>query len=147
MRSSVKSKGFSLLELMIVVAILGIISAVAYPSYVEYVLESRRGDAHKALLMVMQAEERFYNNSGTYSYTTTLGGAAGTGLQLDVVGGAFQTEDATYNITAAACGAGIAQCVQLTATAIGDQAEDTDCATITYQSTGTKGGTSGLNCW
>lgn len=143
----IHSKGFSLLELMIVVAVVGIISAVAYPSYVEYVREAGRSDAHKALLTVMQAEERFYNNSGTYSYTTTLGGAAGTGLQLAVTGGAYRTPDARYDVTAAACGGGIAECVQLTATAIGDQADDTDCATITYQSTGAKGGTSGLDCW
>lgn len=61
-----KQKGFTLVELMIVVAIVGILAAIAYPSYQEYVARARRADAKTVLLEDAQFLERFYTQSGTY---------------------------------------------------------------------------------
>jgi len=60
------SSGFTLIELMIVVAIIGIIAAIAYPSYVQYVERARRSDAQGALMGLAGAMERHRATNGTY---------------------------------------------------------------------------------
>ncbi len=67
-----KQRGFTLIELMIVIAIIGIIAMVAMPAYRGYVLESQREDTMTKLLQVVQLQERFYLNNARYS-TTMLG--------------------------------------------------------------------------
>jgi type IV pilus assembly protein PilE len=73
------SLGFTLIEVMITVAIIGILAAVAYPSYAEQVARSRRGDAQAALLETAQWLERQYTVSNAYNKTgagTTINNAA-----------------------------------------------------------------------
>lgn len=60
-------RGFSLIELMIAVAIVGILSAIAYPSYQEHVHSANRADAQVALTELSQFMERYYTQSGTYA--------------------------------------------------------------------------------
>ncbi|MEE4373510.1 type IV pilin protein [Pseudomonas alliivorans] len=61
------TRGFTLIELMIVVAIVGILAAVAYPSYTEYVRRTHRAEIASLLSEQTQALERFYSRSGTYA--------------------------------------------------------------------------------
>lgn len=58
--------GFALIELMIVVAIIGILASIAYPSYLEQVRKSRRADATGALMGLAGAMERYYTENGNY---------------------------------------------------------------------------------
>lgn len=67
--------GFTLIELMIVVAIVGILAAIAYPSYQESVKKSRRSDAQSALTGLSVAMERYYNDEGNTYVGATLGSA------------------------------------------------------------------------
>ncbi|WP_329604933.1 type IV pilin protein [Spartinivicinus ruber] len=60
--------GFSLIELLIVVAIVGILAAVGYPSYQEYVRKSMRSDAQSALMQLANAMERFYTEQSPATY-------------------------------------------------------------------------------
>jgi type IV pilus assembly protein PilE len=132
------TRGFTLIELMIVVAIVGILFSIALQSYEGYVLRSHRADGQSILLDISAREERFLAQNNTY--TTDLTTAAGLNL------GSATSNDGYYDVTVAACATGIANCYLVTATATGGQMGDTGCAIITYSSIGVRSGTTG-NCW
>ena len=69
---SVRSRGFTLIEVMIVCAVVAILAAIALPSYLTSVQKSRRTDAKSALLAAAGQMERYFTERGTYS-TATLG--------------------------------------------------------------------------
>ncbi|MEQ9022716.1 MAG: type IV pilin protein [Pseudomonadales bacterium] len=117
-KSPVRSSGFTLVELMIAVVIIAILAAFAVPSYQSFVLESKRAEGTTALMRIMDMQERYYTNQFPPTYTTDLD--AELGFSSDPV----ITESGYYSISAAACGSGITACVQLTATAQTEVAED-----------------------
>ena len=109
-------EGFSLIELMIVVAIIALLAMVAYPSYMETVRETRRTEGIALINKVMQAQERHFINNLTYTTDLTdLGMAVATNLP---------SENGHYQISAAACAGGlpIDECINVVATAQGSQA-------------------------
>lgn len=64
--------GFTLIELMIVVAIVGVITAIAYPSYQQYVERAKRSDAMTALMLATQAMERYRGNHFNYDINSDI---------------------------------------------------------------------------
>jgi len=134
------TRGFSLIELMIVIVIMGILMAISLPMYRDYVLRSHRVDAHGALLDVASRQERFAAQYNTY--TTEVAGAEGLNM------GTTRSPEGYYNISVAACSETrpITNCFVLTAFALGDQANDTRCRRITYDSDGDKAGST-ADCW
>jgi type IV pilus assembly protein PilE len=132
-----KHQGFTLIELMVVVAIIGIISAIAFPSYNSYMKKSRRADAKVGLSKLADKQERYYLQQNTYATST-----ATLGLANPVV-----SDEGYYNITVSA-GAGTAG-FTLSAAAVGVQTADTttgagDCTTMTLSSTGAR---TPEKCW
>jgi len=133
-----KSAGMTLIELMIVVAIVALLAAIAVPSYRQYVLRANRTEATTALLQLAAAQEKFYLQNNTYAGNALLAVAppAGLGLSATTAGGRY-----TVAITAANAAA-----FSATATAAGAQAADTTCATFTINQAGARTATS-ANCW
>lgn len=72
MKHQLKNQGFTLIELMVVVAIVGVLAAIAYPSYQDSVRRSARAEARAAMLNIAQLQERYFTDRG--SYITIAGG-------------------------------------------------------------------------
>jgi type IV pilus assembly protein PilE len=116
------SKGYSLIELMVVVAIIGIISAIAYPSYQGYMQDTYRAQAVADLRLCSLALERYF--SGGFSYedaddnnVCTLVspvGATGTGIQYNITYQSLTDNDFRIRATPAS-GACDPECIELTA--------------------------------
>ncbi|MDN5849562.1 MAG: type IV pilin protein [Nitrococcus sp.] len=138
-------RGFSLIELMITVAVLAIIAAIAYPSYINQVTKSHRSTGQSKLLEIMQAQERYFTTNNTYTDDLTDLGYGSAG--------AVPADGGWYTVAAAACSKTIPinQCVLLTATPQNSQAtNDTTCGNLTLNSRGQKGetGTGSVDeCW
>jgi len=130
------SRGFTLIELMITVAVLGIIVAIAYPAYIDFIERSRRAEAHEALQNVATLQEQFYTNNKGYSDSLSELGVSAT-----TENGYYQLQDpiSTSNTID-----GFAQAYTISATAQGSQADDTECGTIQLDSNGNQ---SPPDCW
>lgn len=133
--------GFTLIELMIVVAIIGILAGVAFPNYQNYTREARRSDAHNALLTMANNLEKHFSDNNTYVVDLSAMGYNESAADT------IDSTEGNYTVQVAAGNSGIAVSYVATATAVGIQAVDTGCATITYDSTGRKGSTGGDDCW
>ena len=115
------NRGFTLAELMIVVAIVAILAALAYPSYQSHVVKSRRGVAKACLLELAQFMERYYTTKMTYSGATL----PSTQCQTDLSGyytfqfASGQPTATTYNVQAVAQGVQAAKDAACTPLAVG----------------------------
>lgn len=144
-----RHKGFTLIEMMIVIAIIAVLAAIAIPNYQQYLIKSGRSEGQAKLLEAMQMQERFYSQNQTYTANLGTGGLAYSGVAANADA---PSEDSRYLIRAAVCDAGtaISSCVLLTAIPQGGQASDVVCANLTLNSRGVKG-TSGTGpvttCW
>ena len=128
------SRGFTLLEMMIVIVIIGILAAIAMPRFDGYLQKTRRTDARAALLEIASMQERLFFERSQYS------GALGDAWS-NMDGTAFVSNEGFYVLTLALGADGDAGTFTATATARGAQSGDDDCATLTIDDTGLKAAT------
>lgn len=134
--------GVTLIELMIVVAIIGILAAIAYPSYRQQVLKSGRVEGKRELMQQAQALEKCFTRLGVYN------NAANCQPVAALTGAGVQSEENRYLVTATLAADGAS--FTLSAAPQGAQAGDTRCGTLTLDSLNIRGrsGTDALNdCW
>lgn len=135
-----RQSGFTLVELMIVVVVIGVLAAIALPSYQNSVRKSRRSDAHSLLMEVANRQEQFFSNNNTYTDDPA-------DLGYTATDGEFRSPEDYYQVTLAAPGGGaLTTGFVATATPATDsaQAEDGDCLSMVYDNTGLK---SPVACW
>lgn len=138
-----KQKGFSLVELMIVVAIVGILSAIAIPSYQDSVRKSRRADATTKLTEIANLQLEYFIENRSYATVAQLG-LSTTGCTSSNPAGAI-SDDGYYCITIDTTNGYV---LTATPTSKGGQNNDSSCATISYNSNDTQGSSGGgTNCW
>ena len=136
-----KNTGFSLIELMIAVMIVGVLAAIAIPSYQQYVADSRRIEAQSLLLEVSGKQVRYHSENNTYiDKIGDLGyGAAGSN--------SFETQSKAYDVTVTDAGN---RSFTLTATPKNQQVDD-ECESLIYNSAGQKlvsaSGIDPAECW
>lgn len=141
------NQGFTLIELMITVAIIAILAAVAYPSYVEHIRKTRRSDAQAALMQTAQVLERCYTEYNTYNKTDCTAVDNSNSTQLD--SNYTSTAKGYYTLSATALNA---TDFTLQADPAGPQTAD-KCGKLTYSHIGVKGivgASSGVtvdDCW
>jgi type IV pilus assembly protein PilE len=116
-----RPRGFTLIELMIVVSIVAILATIAYPSFIGSVRKSRRAEAFDFITRIQQAQERWRANNSSYATLSALGFSETTSngyYKLAVTVPADEKGASEYTITA---------------TAIGSQAADTKCSTLSMK--------------
>lgn len=125
-------KGFTLVELMIAVAVIGILAAIAYPQYQQYVLRANRAEAQSIMMETAQFMERYFTTNGTY---------AGAALLSDVSPqnstGSARRYTIDFSVTPSATA------FTIRATRVGIQVNDS-CGNLTLTHTGVQGP---AGCW
>lgn len=134
-----RTRGFTLLELMIALAVVGVLTAIAYPSYKMSMLKSHRTDAMAALAQDQSILERCYAQNFSYAGCASLPAFPHNSTQSYYSISLSNLSASTYLLTA-------------TATTTGNQNEDTTCATLSVDQANQKtaqdnAGTAQTSCW
>ena len=123
-------RGFTLIEMMIVIVIVSVLLLVGLPAYRKQVIQGNRAEGTGALLRIMDRQERYYANNFPPTYASSMTGLGFSSATLE-------TENRHYSIAAGNCtgSTDVKSCVKLTATAQGGQTKDGD---LTLNSRGEK---------
>ena len=142
-----RERGFTLIELMIVIVLLAILAGIAVPSYRNYVLRANRADATALLLKVRSAQEKFFLQNDRYATNDDLDDPppGGLGYTNRLSENGFYQVRSDPDPTAP-----VGQpSFMITATAVGRQVDDAACQTFTVTDRGARGSSPGpaTTCW
>ncbi len=138
-----RQNGFTLIELMITVVVIGILASIVYPSYTQYMLQARRAEAQSDMLKMQLGMEKWRGNRASYRSDATASsvGTSNATAQSSWAGFDFTNAYYTYTITDST---GSAYTINATAIVNKSQANDTSCTSLTLNMSGTK---LPLGCW
>ncbi len=135
--SPVPSRGWTLIELVVVMLVASILVAIAYPSYVEQVIKARRADGRALLFEAAQRQQQFFTINN--SFTSTIGSG---GLEISA-----NSREGYYTLSIAAT----ATTYTVTANRVAPQTSDSKCGDLTLSHLGVKGNSGGTEnadyCW
>jgi type IV pilus assembly protein PilE len=138
-QAAARARGFTLIELMITVAVIAILAAIAVPSYYQYILRSNRSAAESVMQEIASAQERYMVDSRQFAGDlTTLG--------YNVPNTVSPSYSVALVATAASVSGGTGPSYTITAKPINAQTRDTTCGTLTLMGDGTKL-PNATNCW
>ncbi len=132
-----KQRGFTLVELLVVVAIISILTLIAFPAYQDQMRKTRRSDAKIALTTLASQQEKFLSNNGRY--TATIVGSPGLGYGNNL------SSDRYYELSMNVGNPPTTFTATATARAGGAQSADTQCQQLQVNQAGQKTPTTG--CW
>jgi type IV pilus assembly protein PilE len=140
--------GFSLIELMIVVAIVAIISAFAYPSYQRYVIKAKRTVAQNALLQVADRQQQFFMDNKRFAADLTNLGFGANPYVVDDDGASTVAGDAQAVYSLSLTNVTATTWTVTAAPLHGQLSRDTYCGSLSLTQAGTKGKTGASDdCW
>lgn len=141
-RESSCAHGFTLIELMITVAVIAILAALAVPTYSRYILRSNRSAAESFMQEAASAQERYMVDSRQFASSLTALGYA-------TLPNTVQPNYAVAMVAvAASASGGTPPAYTITATPQGNQVRDTGCGTLTLNGDGSKSASTGAaDCW
>jgi len=138
-------KGFTLLEVVIVMVVIAILSAIAFPSYQDSVRKARRGDAQEALLECASAQARYFTRTAPSSYmqqadaiADDVCGSTGAGNPLVSQEGFYTLTITNNSCTQEVAGNDTFWCFSVRANPQGPQTKDTDCLSLTIDERGNR---------
>ena len=129
-----RTRGFTLTELMVVVAVAVLLATLALPAYQDHVRKARRAEAHGLLLEAANRQARHFADNEVF-----VGDLSLLGYPSDPA----PSEGGHYELSATVTASGYL----LTATAVDAQASDSECAALTLASDGAQGAMGGGDCW
>jgi type IV pilus assembly protein PilE len=139
-------RGFTLVELMVVVAIVAILASISVASYRRYVLRANRTEARIALLSIQAGQEKFFLQNNTYATDiATLIADPPAGLGLNLTAGGV-TPSGLYTVSFAVA-TPTQYTVRAAPTAGSSQAKDTDCPLFTITDAGLRTPVDSSGCW
>ncbi len=135
-----RQRGFNLIELLVVVAILGILASIALPAYDGVVMKSRRAEARDELMRMAGMQEKYFTSNNVYTDDPAVLGMPADG----------KTPHDTYALQVTLTNGG--RGYVMTAAPLGKQAEDTTCGTLILDNLGRKDATGAAadpvkDCW
>lgn len=146
-----RTAGFSLVEIMIVLAIVGILASIAYPGYAGYIARSRRIEGQMALLDILQQQERFYSLHNTYvEFSADSTDPAAQRFKWWSGG---EASGSAYELRGEACpDRDISECIEVKAVPgterVDTKFSDSECGTLSLNSIGQRGQSGrAARCW
>lgn len=141
-------RGFTLIELMVVIAIVGVLVAIAYPSYTDYITRSKRATAKSFLVALADQQEHFFNDNKRYAIDLNELGYGNAFITIDRQGNAIPALAADRIYAAGVVNVTATSYLALAVPQLAQAINDTDCGNMMLDQAGFKSNSgAGTDCW